>query len=83
MRIEARGSLTRAAQTAVAALDEISGKVEDLAQHVAAGVRTEAGRSESAEIGSDLTELSLARTEAAADLRVFETAGDLLTQRRK
>ncbi len=82
MRISPHGSLSNAAKTAVNAIDKIAGRTEEIAHEVAQGIEAEAGSSSTSGIGENLVELSLLKQQAAANVRVFETAGDLLNMPR-
>ncbi|MAG94766.1 MAG: hypothetical protein CMJ48_13635 [Planctomycetaceae bacterium] len=82
MRISPHGSLSNAAKTAVNAIDKIAGRTEEIAHEVVQGIEAEAGSSSNSGIGSNLVELSLLKQQAAANVRVFETAGDLLNMPR-
>lgn len=79
-------SITSAMNTALSSIDRVSQRVEQIAVNVASGTESEAGES-SQLINSGITDLPLLKHQAAANVKVFETAENLLntlmTQRRK
>ncbi|WP_299461337.1 hypothetical protein [uncultured Gimesia sp.] len=79
-------SVTSAMHTALSSIHRISQRVDQIAVNVASGSESEAGES-SPLINSGIMDLPLLKHQAAANVKVFETAeslfNTLLTQRRK
>ena len=79
-------SITSAMNTALSSIDRVSQRVEEIAVNVASGTESEAGES-SHLVNSGITDLPTLKYQAAANVKVFETAENLLntlmTQRRK
>ncbi len=79
-------SVTSAMHTALSSIDRIGQRMEQIAGNVASGIESEAGES-SHLINSGIVDLPQLKHQAAANVKVFDTAesllNSLLTQRRK